>query len=116
MNQTLLSFAVGCLILGLILSVASPRLPNPRNTNLISWVLIALFPAFLLFYFFPNSRTDGSILGFTASGAVALFVFILWYATTRNAAAVKADELLTKKCDALQAENNQLKESLAKAA
>jgi hypothetical protein len=68
---------------------------NPR-TNQICWLLFALFPALLLFYFFPNSTTSGTLFGFTMSGAVALFVFTWWHGSTKTAEAVTVDELKAK--------------------
>jgi O-acetyl-ADP-ribose deacetylase (regulator of RNase III) len=99
MISPLLAFAVASLVtgLGLYSTIATRR--DTRyfyTTNVICWLLIALFPVFLLFNFFPTSTAQGSVLGFTLSGAGALFVFIWWYGTTRANEAVKIDDLNDK--------------------
>ena len=49
---------------------------SPRTTNRIAWLLIALFPVLILFSFFPGNTFSGTLLGFSATGATALFIFI----------------------------------------
>lgn len=65
---------------------------SPRTTNVIAWLLIALFPVLLLFSFFPSATFTGTILGFSATGATALFVFIWWYGAKRAIEAIEADQ------------------------
>jgi O-acetyl-ADP-ribose deacetylase (regulator of RNase III) len=97
--NALLACAVATLVagLGLYASIATRR--NTRyfyTTNVICWLLIALFPVFLLFNFFPASTAEGAFFGIKMSGAVALFVFIWWYGTNRAIEAVKIDDLNAK--------------------
>jgi len=103
----LLVVAFICLIVALVLRYGQTRGDgeNIQSTNLISWLLIALFASMLLFLFFPASSASGSLVGFALTGAVAAF-FLIWVWGTR--AAEKAVDI-----DAL---NNQVKELEAKVA
>ncbi len=52
------------------------------TTNLISWLLIALFPVLLIYSFFPDTNNvSGNIAGFSVSGAIGAFGFIWWFGT-----------------------------------
>src|SRR5215472_15873083 len=59
--------------------------------NLISWLLIALFPVLILFSDFPSATISGTVLGLSVTGAVALFVFIWWFGAKRAMEAAKID-------------------------
>lgn len=106
-NLWILGTAVGSLLIGLILLFASRKSSNFQTINLISWLLVALFPVLIIFSDFPSSTISGSVLGFSATGAVALFVFIWWFGTKRAMDAVHIDQV--------QAQNQALRDSLDKA-
>jgi len=93
---------VVCLILGAAMHFF---VKNRTNTSAaLSWLLIALFPVFLIFSFFPESVVEGKLLNFQFGGAAAAFAFIWWYGTKRTLDGVNADNLL--------ATNTQLKDEL----
>lgn len=63
-------------------------------TNLVAWLLIALFPVFLLFSAFPNpGNVNVEVFGTSATGAVALFIFIWVYGNRSATKAVSIDTL-----------------------
>ncbi|MBV9083165.1 MAG: macro domain-containing protein [Acidobacteriaceae bacterium] len=88
----ILSVAVISLIVGLIIVRTSAN-TWPYSTNQISWLLIALFPALIIFALFPQSTMTGTILGFSAGGAVALFVFVWWYGAKVTVRGIEVDAL-----------------------
>jgi O-acetyl-ADP-ribose deacetylase (regulator of RNase III) len=59
-------------------------------------LLIALFPVFLIFSFFPTDSRNfsGNLLGFSMSGAIGAFIFLFWFGTNKTRAAVDADNLV----------------------
>ncbi len=65
---------------------------SPRTTNRVAWLLIALFPVLILFSFFPSNTFSGTLLGFSATGATALFIFIWWYGAKSALEAIAADQ------------------------
>jgi O-acetyl-ADP-ribose deacetylase (regulator of RNase III) len=98
LNEYILATAFGCLLigLGLYLTLVRRKQGNEyfHTTNLICWLLIALFPALVIFSFFPStSSASGNIFGFSVGGAVALFVFIWWFGTQASMKASSADLL-----------------------
>jgi O-acetyl-ADP-ribose deacetylase (regulator of RNase III) len=91
----ILATAVLSLVIGLALFWSSRKSTpgsSPRATNLVAWLLIALFPVLILFSFFPTTTVKGTVLGFSATGAAALFIFIWWYGSKRALEAIAADE------------------------
>jgi hypothetical protein len=73
-----------------------------QTTNVITWLLIALFPTLILYAFFPDSSSSGTVMGFKVTGAVGLFVLI-WVYGTRITKQTSTIDDLTKKADDLQA-------------
>jgi hypothetical protein len=106
-NIWILGTAVGSLVIGLALVISNRKSSNFQTMNLISWLLIALFPVLIIFSDFPAATISGSVLGFSVTGAVALFVFIWWFGTKRAMDAVHLDDVL--------AQNRQLQADLAAA-
>jgi O-acetyl-ADP-ribose deacetylase (regulator of RNase III) len=94
LSAAVVSLALGLGLYGWIITRRDPRYFH--TTNLICWLLIALFPVLVLFSFFPQSEVSGQILGFSMTGAVALFVFIWWFGATRSTEVVKIDALETE--------------------
>ena len=98
-NLYILGMAILSLVIGLALYFWITTRENEEHfqaTNLICWLLIALFPVLLIFSFFPESSLSGTIQGVSIGGAIGAFIFIWWYGTKRALAAVKLDELNTK--------------------
>jgi O-acetyl-ADP-ribose deacetylase (regulator of RNase III) len=97
LGKTILATAFISLAIGLTLYVYNSRKSGDRRnlyaTNLICWLLIALFPALIIFSFFPQSSMSGDIFGFSMGGAVALFVFTWWFGTKMSLLAVSIDDL-----------------------
>ncbi len=89
-----------CLAIGLALYIPITRQARYRDyfytTNVICWILIALFPALVIFSFFPQSTIHGSLFGFSMTGAVGLFVFIWWFGTRSSQKAIQLDVLNDK--------------------
>jgi O-acetyl-ADP-ribose deacetylase (regulator of RNase III) len=82
-NLYILIMAVFSLVTGLILYIWLVR-SNASYffaTNVISWLLVALFPVLLIFSFFPDSSFAGTIKGVSMGGAIGAFIFIWWYGT-----------------------------------
>jgi len=75
--------ALLALVIGLALYIWAVRSQTSYfySTNVISWLLVALFPVLLLFSMFPGSTISGTLAGFSMSGAIAAFIFIWWYGT-----------------------------------
>ena len=92
-NPYVLIMAVFSLAIGLILYWLSVRgkVPYFQATNLISWLLIALFPVLLIFAFFPDSSFTGTIKGVSMGGAIGAFIFIWWYGTKAAAEAASRE-------------------------
>jgi O-acetyl-ADP-ribose deacetylase (regulator of RNase III) len=96
-NITVVLPAFVSLILGLSLYLwinRHPSVPHVHTSNLICWLLIALFPVMLLFAFFPDSGADGTKWGFKLSGAFAAFALIFWFGVSKTDAAQKIDALV----------------------
>ena len=72
-------------------------------TNLISWLLIALFPVLIIFSFFPESSFSSQVKGLSIGGAIGAFIFIWWWGGRSGLTAAKIDELETSN-QALQTE------------
>jgi hypothetical protein len=78
-------------------------------TNLIAWLLMALFPVLLLFSIFPNpGSVEVKLFGTSATGAVALFIFI-WVYGNRSATKNVAIDRLTESIRQLEAKLQELK-------
>jgi O-acetyl-ADP-ribose deacetylase (regulator of RNase III) len=92
-NPYVLVMAVFSLVTGLILYIWLVR-SNASYffaTNVISWLLMALFPVLLIFSFFPASSFAGTIKGVSMGGAIGAFVFIWWYGTKIANQSVQVD-------------------------
>jgi O-acetyl-ADP-ribose deacetylase (regulator of RNase III) len=120
-NIYVLIMAVFSLAIGLILYWLSVRsnVPYFHTTNLISWLLIALFPVLLIFSFFPDSSFTGTIKGVSMGGAIGAFIFIWWYGTKSANQASQVDKRiedirndLSAKLEAREEELQQLKDLL----
>jgi O-acetyl-ADP-ribose deacetylase (regulator of RNase III) len=90
-------------------------------TNVISWLLVALFPVLLIFSFFPDSSFAGTIKGVSMGGAIGAFIFIWWYGTKIASQSVQVDERIEKirtdhsgELEAREEELQQLKGALEK--
>jgi len=96
----ILAIAVFCLAVGIGFYMWSAarrhRLEHFQANNLISWLLIALFPVLILFAYFPSSQASFQLQGVTATGAVAAFAFVWWYGTRAAQKATTIDELNMK--------------------
>jgi O-acetyl-ADP-ribose deacetylase (regulator of RNase III) len=92
----ILSTAFVSLIMGIVLYlrvVKKSATNSLHSTNQIAWLLIALFPTLIIFAFFPQTSINGTILGFSVGGAVALFALVWVYGERRALEAVNADDL-----------------------
>ena len=98
MNPYILIMAVFSLVTGLILYIWLVRSNASYfySTNVISWLLMALFPVLLIFSFFPDSSFAGTIKGVSMGGAIGAFIFIWWYGTKIANQAVQVDERVEK--------------------
>jgi hypothetical protein len=88
--------AIFSLALGLVLYgwfIRGQRVRNLEKINLISWLLISMFPVLLIFSFFPDSQFSGGILTATVTGAFGAFVFIWWYGSRSGLTAARIDDL-----------------------
>lgn len=107
-----LIIGVVCLILGATMHFV---VKNKTNSNaVLSWLLIALFPVFLIFSFFPESTTSGNLLNFQVGGAMAAFAFIWYLGTSWTMKGTDTDKLLETNTK-LQSELTNTKEKLAEA-
>jgi hypothetical protein len=92
MNITLIA-AFSSLALGLLIYfwLATRRdISHFYSTNLICWLLIALFPVLLIFSFFPESSISGTIKGVSVGGAIGAFIFVWTYGVRQS---LKANEI-----------------------
>jgi O-acetyl-ADP-ribose deacetylase (regulator of RNase III) len=116
-NLYVLIMAVFSLAIGLILYIwLSVRrdVPYFHTTNLISWLLIALFPVLLIFSFFPDSSFAGTIKGVSMGGAIGAFIFIWWYGTKSANQASQVDKRIEDIRNDLSSEVEAREERLAK--
>jgi O-acetyl-ADP-ribose deacetylase (regulator of RNase III) len=123
MNPYILIMAVFSLVIGLALYIWLVRSNASYfySTNVISWLLMALFPVLLIFSFFPDSSFTGTIKGVSMGGAIGAFVFIWWYGTKIANQSVQVDERIEKirtdlgaELEAREEELQQLKDALEK--
>ena len=116
MNLYVLIMAVLSLAIGLILYIWLVRSNASYfyTTNVISWLLIALFPVLLIFSFFPESSFAGTIKGVSMGGAIGAFIFIWWYGTKIANQAEKVDERVEKMRTGLSSELEAREEELEK--
>lgn len=98
MNLYVLIMAVLSLAIGLALYIWLVRSNASYfyTTNVVSWLLIALFPVLLIFSFFPESSFAGTIKGVSMGGAIGAFIFIWWYGTKIANQAEQVDERIEK--------------------
>lgn len=99
-----------CLALGAAIHFLVKNKTN--SSAALSWLLIALFPVFLLFSFFPESIVSGELLNFKFGGAAAAFAFIWYLGTSWTLSGVDTDKLLTTNTK-LESELADTKEKLA---
>jgi O-acetyl-ADP-ribose deacetylase (regulator of RNase III) len=95
-SPLILSIAFISLFLGLTIFFWMSSRKNVEHfntTNLICWLLVALFPVLLIFSFFPDSSIEGTIKGFSFGGAIGAFIFIWWYGTNSTLKANLVDQL-----------------------
>ncbi len=78
------------------------------STNVISWLLIALFPVLLIFSFFPETTFFGTIEKFSMGGAIGAFIFIWVYGTRIAKQAVEIDTRIESLRGELQAREEEL--------
>ena len=96
MQKDLMLAAFISLFTGLFIYAWITTRENIRHfhaTNLICWLLIALFPVLIIFSFFPQNEITGEILGFSFGGSIAAFIFIWWYGPKSALQASKLDKL-----------------------
>ncbi len=95
-----------CLVAGLTVYFINIKRENDHfhTTLIIGWLLIALFPVFIIFPFFPESQAEGQIFNFSFSGAVAVFIITWWFGIKKATSG--------SKLDSLKKENKYLKEKL----
>jgi O-acetyl-ADP-ribose deacetylase (regulator of RNase III) len=98
LNIPLLAAALISLTIGLLIYWRiKPTSQKFLTTLLICWLLIALFPVFLIYSFFPSaSEISGKLLGFSMSGVFAAFIFIWMYGAKKTVDAVTKDALNNK--------------------
>lgn len=106
----ILSLAVG---LGLYWQVVlRGNSPYAHRTNVMCWLLIAMFTVLILFLFFPDSTASGTVFGISLGGALAAFCFVWIYGVRLTGSATKLDELEARVRRA-EAEARQAARSLA---
>ncbi len=103
MDYTFIIIGTACLAVG----AAIHFFAKGRASAVLAWLLIALFPVFLLFSFSSDNLVEGEILNFKFGGAAAAFAFI-WYMGTSWA-------MKGANTDKLEENNTQLKGELAEA-
>jgi O-acetyl-ADP-ribose deacetylase (regulator of RNase III) len=106
--------AIFSLVTGLVLYIWLVRSNASYfyTTNVISWLLMALFPVLLIFSFFPDSSFAGTIKGVSMGGAIGAFIFIWWYGTKIANQAVQVDNRVEKMRTDLSAELEAREEEL----
>jgi len=100
MDYTFIIIGTACLILGAVIHF----LAKSRASFVLAWLLIALFPVFLLFSFSSENLVEGEILNFKFGGAAAAFAFIWYFGTTLTMKGANTDKL--------EATNTQLNDEL----
>lgn len=109
-NWMAILFSGVVLFVGLFLhlwSVSPAGRPHFNATTIVAWLLIALFPVLVLFSFFPDSEVQGTVLGVSAGGAVALFLVIWSYGPIQSRAGKTIDDF-EKEIKSLRKENENL--------
>lgn len=104
-NITFIIIGSACLLIGLLIYFNSINRKYYHSIVIIGWLLIALFPVFIIFPFFPDSTVDGKIFNFSFGGALAAFIFIWWFGSKKSMHGIKIDLLIK--------ENLTLKEKLS---
>jgi O-acetyl-ADP-ribose deacetylase (regulator of RNase III) len=106
--MSVFSLAIG---LGLYIWLSVRRnVPYFHTTNLISWLLIALFPVLLIFSFFPDSSFTGTIKGVSMGGAIGAFIFIWWYGSQSANKASQVDKRINELSGELEAREEELQQ------
>jgi O-acetyl-ADP-ribose deacetylase (regulator of RNase III) len=107
LGMAVLTLALG---LGLFFWIAArhDRYEYFNTVNIISWLLIALFPVLIIFSVFPGSTFDFTVTGASMTGAIAAFAWIWWFGTRAGVRASVIDKLKGE-LDELRAEVKRLK-------
>ncbi|MDW7693618.1 hypothetical protein R9C00_02595 [Flammeovirgaceae bacterium SG7u.111] len=95
-QNIIVAVAVSCLILGLFSYYYYSKDTNRKNFNsaiVITWLLIAIFPAFLISFFFPSAQADGSFMGFKVGGAFGAFILTWYYGVKASTKGIDTDKL-----------------------
>jgi O-acetyl-ADP-ribose deacetylase (regulator of RNase III) len=90
------TIALICLLSGLFIFfriTSRRRVSHFYSANLIAWLLIALFPAILLFILFPGNKAEGTVLGLSVSGSLAVFLIVWVYGSQQSIKMRDADDL-----------------------
>jgi O-acetyl-ADP-ribose deacetylase (regulator of RNase III) len=94
MNEVLIMAIFSLLIgLGMYIWLVRSEVSYFYSTNIVTWLLIALFPVLLIFSYFPDNSITGTIKSFSMGGAIAAFAFIWWYGSRM---AIHAKEIDTR--------------------
>lgn len=114
MNLYILIMAVLSLAIGLALYIWLVRSNASYfySTNVVSWLLMALFPVLLIFSFFPGSSFSWNREGISMGGAIGAFIFIWAYGIKASNQAVQVDARVEKVRTDLSAELEAREEEL----
>ena len=92
-QYVILGSAFVSLAIGLALYIWQVRVESTyfARTNVVSWLLVAMFPVLLIFTFFPQTTASGTIFGFSMTGAIAA-LFIVWRYGTKASKEASAED------------------------
>lgn len=113
-NWIVLSLAGIVLLVGLRLhfwSLTPGGRPHFNTTTNVAWLLIALFPVLVLFSIFPDARVEGTVLGISATGAVALFL-VIWHFGPRHTRSGRVRDDLEQQVRSLEKARADLQDQL----
>lgn len=88
-----LGIGISCLITGIILYYKRPQLKHLEDSLNLAWLLIAIFPVFIIFSIFPDSTITGKMFNFSFGGAIGAFFLIWRYGVNRSIKAVDLKKL-----------------------
>ena len=106
-NPYIVGLAFASLGIGLLIYWRS----RSAASSPVCWLLIGLFPVFLLYSAFPTGNLSGTIMGFSVTGAIGAFIFIWWYGNAKSIEAFKVDEVRQEN-ERLREENQTLRNEL----
>jgi O-acetyl-ADP-ribose deacetylase (regulator of RNase III) len=84
--------AVLVLAVGLLIHFRWAKESDREYSEVVAWLLFALFPVLVLFSFFPDSQFSSSLAGVSATGAIGAFIYIWYYGTSTSRRARTVDE------------------------